>query len=117
MVYSVAQARRHLEDKFEAVAETTLTTFEEFLDSKKKELVAELDKVVALQAEVPGFDLSQYATVEKFELSNAGAGNQAVSLSVGGRAAVNVILRANKVYDCFFLMRERASPKAEAKTG
>ena len=115
MVYSVAQARKHIESKYAAVCESTLETMKAFLEQKKADLAKDLDTAIALQGELPGFDLSSYATVEKFEVSNEGLGNQAVSVDVGHRAAVNVVLRANKVYDAYFLMRERPSTM-EAKT-
>ena len=107
MVYSVAQARKHLEAKYQEIAKATLETAQRYLDDKGKEIVAEMDAAVKLQAELPMFDLSSYDAVERFSLDWGRQGG-AVTLRIGDvPVPVNIVVRAGERYECYFLMRKK----------
>jgi hypothetical protein len=113
MVYSVAQARRHLEQKYQVICDQTLATTKTFLEGKKAELLQELEDAVRLQGELPMFDLSTYQLVDKFTLTNP-RGAMVQTLKVGDMPTkVNIPLQAGAEYECYFLMR--AKPKEEKK--
>ena len=112
MVYSVAQARKHLEAKAAVIAAETLATFKRYLDGKNADLVKELDDAVKLQAELPAFDLSQYDEVKRFEFTWLYNNAAACTVKIGEQPTpANVTMQPGATYRCYLLMRRVTEEK------